>query len=250
MSPKVLIGTSGYSYQHWWDGVFYPKEVPQRKWLEYYTQFFNSVELNVSFYRLVKKQTFEGWYRRTPKDFIFAVKGSRFITHIKKLKDCEDPLRLLLENASGLKEKLGVILWQLPPGFHLDLERLDGFCRLLRQAKVSKAIPQSFELRHRSWFCEEVYDLLRKYNFSLCVAHSTRWPYEEVVTSDLVYLRFHGGEVLYGSKYSDEELDQWASKVKGWLDGGKVIYAYFNNDAYGFAVANALRLKELLAEKS
>lgn len=248
MSPKILIGTSGYSYSHWWDGVFYPKEVPQRKWLEYYTQFFNSVELNVSFYRLVKKKTFEGWHRRTPEDFVFAIKGSRFITHIKKLMDSKEPLRLFLENASGLKEKLGVILWQLPPGLHLDLERLEAFCRLLSRVELSKDISQSFEFRHRSWFCDKVYDLLKGHNFSLCIAHSNRWPYEEVATSDFVYLRFHGGEALYGSNYSDGELEEWASKATRWLNEGKHIFAYFNNDAYGFAVKNAIKLKELLID--
>ena len=123
----ILIGTSGYNYPHWWNGVFYPSDLPQRKWLEYYAEYFDTVELNVSFYRLPKKEVFEGWYKRTPKHFLFAVKGSRFITHIKRLKDCRDPLSLLFEHASPLKEKLGVVLWQLPPRFKFQKERLEEF---------------------------------------------------------------------------------------------------------------------------
>ena len=119
----IFIGTSGYNYPHWWNGVFYPSDLPQKKWLEFYTEYFSTVELNVSFYRLPKKEVFEGWYKRTPKKFVFAVKGSRFITHIKRLKDCREPLSLLFDHASSLKEKLGVVLWQLPPRF--EFERRD-----------------------------------------------------------------------------------------------------------------------------
>jgi len=249
MASKVFIGTSGYSYLHWWDGVFYPSHLPQRKWLEFYAQSFNTVELNVSFYRLPKKATFEGWHRRTPEDFVFAIKGSRFITHVKKLKDCQEPLKLFLENASGLKEKLGVILWQLPPGLHLDRERLRDFCRLLCGNEISRGIRQAFEFRHPSWFCREIYDLLQEHNFSLCIAHSQRWPCQGVVTAPFVYLRFHGGTVLYGSNYSDGELEEWSSKAQRWLDEGRTIYAYFNNDAHGFAVQNALSFRRLLKER-
>ncbi|MCK4416678.1 MAG: DUF72 domain-containing protein [Candidatus Latescibacteria bacterium] len=250
MASKIFVGTSGYSYLHWWDGVFYPQDIPQRKWLEFYVQSFDSVELNVSFYRLPKKATFEGWHKRTPQDFVFAVKGSRFITHVKKLKDCEEPLKLFLENASGLREKLGVILWQLPPGLHLDQERLGDFCELLSQNDISKSIPQAFEFRHQSWFCQRIYDLLREHNLSLCIGHSQRWPYEEVVTADVVYLRFHGGAMLYGSNYSDGELEEWFSKARRWLNEGRSIYAYFNNDAHGFAVQNALTFRRLLQQKN
>ncbi len=245
--PKVLVGTSGYNYQHWWDGVFYPSDIPQRKWLEYYAQHLDSVELNVSFYRLPKKSVFEGWHRRTPENFIFAVKGSRFITHVKKLNDCEEPLKLFFENASGLGEKLGIVLWQLPPGLHVNEKRLEEFCGLLAQNEFSRNTRHAFEFRHKSWFCDKVYEILRRYKFSLCVAHSNRWPYEKVVTADYVYLRFHGGEILYGSNYSDEELEGWAEKAKDWLSEGRDIYAYFNNDAYGYAVYNALKFGELLS---
>jgi uncharacterized protein YecE (DUF72 family) len=144
----IFIGTSGYNYPHWWNGVFYPADLPQKKWLEFYAEYFDTVELNVSFYRLPRKEVFEGWYKRTPKKFVFAVKGSRFITHIKRLKDCRDPLSLLLDHASPLKEKLGVVLWQLPPQFKFQKERLEEFCVLLSTLPGlnSIAMPLSLEM--------------------------------------------------------------------------------------------------------
>jgi uncharacterized protein YecE (DUF72 family) len=246
MAINIFIGTSGYNYPHWSNGVFYPPGLPERKWLEHYTRFFNTVELNVSFYRLPRKSVFEAWRKRTPENFIFVVKGSRFITHVKKLKDCEEPLKLFFNNVEGLKEKLGAVLWQLPPNLHVDEEKLKTFCKTIHQLRVSRFIRHSFEFRHPSWFCEEIYTILKKYGFSLCIAHSRDWPYKEIATSDFVYFRFHGGEILYASNYSEEELREWAGKAKYWMKKRKDIYAYFNNDAYGFAIKNALRFKELL----
>ena len=248
------IGTSGYSYAHWGNGVFYPTDVKSGKWLEYYAKYFNSVELNVSFYRLPKKEIFEGWRRRTPKNFRFVAKGSRFITHIKKLKDVEEPLEVFFENVLGLEEKVSAVLWQLPPGMKVDIKKLEKFCEFLkkwspqpRPTNEPGKIRQVFEFRNQSWFCEEVYEILREHNFSLCIAHSGRWPVVEKVTADFVYLRFHGGgDVLYSSNYTEQELRDWATKAKNWLKQGKAVYAYFNNDTYGYAVKNALRLKELL----
>lgn len=239
---KSYIGTSGYNYSHWSDGVFYPEELSQSKWLEYYSQFFNSVELNVSFYRLPSKKTFENWYKRTPEDFYFIAKGSRFITHIKKLSDCKEPLGLFLENSSGLKEKLSCILWQLPPRLKRDLVKLENFLKLLEGS--TKTTRQAFEFRNMSWFDKETYEVLKRYRVCLCIAHSHHWPCVKEITSDFLYLRFHGGEILYGSNYSEEELKEWADFVKSTKI--KEIFAFFNNDAYGFAVKNALRFKELL----
>lgn len=244
---RFLVGTSGYNYKHWSGGVFYPPGLSQNKWLEYYTRFFSTVELNVTFYRLPQDKAFNGWYLRTPEDFVFALKGSRLITHIKRLKDCEEALDLFFSRASHLKEKLSIILWQLPPGMHLDEGRLEGFCNLLKER--GDLCPQNvFEFRERGWFCEKVYKILRAYGFSLCIAHSNRWPSAKEVTAPHVYLRFHGGTILYGSNYSDEELKSWSEDIKGWLLEGRTVYAYFNNDAHGFAIQNALRLKELVME--
>lgn len=249
MAIKTFVGTSGYNYRHWSDGVFYPPGLPERKWLEHYSSFFNTVELNVSFYRLPRKTVFEGWRSRTPDNFIFVVKGSRFITHIKKLKDCDEPLKLFFDNVVGLKEKLGMVLWQLPPNLRSDTDKLESFCRTIRRLRVSRLTRHTFEFRHPSWFCEEIYEILRNYGFSLCIAHSGLWPCEEVITSDFVYFRFHGGEILYGSNYSEKELKEWASKAKYWMGKRKDIYAYFNNDAYGFAVKNAMRFRQLLERR-
>lgn len=243
---KLLVGTSGYNYKHWGDGVFYPPELSQRNWLEYYAEHFNTVELNVTFYRLPQTSAFLSWEKRTPADFKFALKGSRFITHIKRLKECEDSLSLFFTRANELKEKLEVVLWQLPPGLKKNMERLEHFCQLISENKEAKEVRHAFEFRHHSWFSDDVYSLLQKNNFSLCIAHSNRWPYREVVTADFVYLRFHGGEVLYSSNYSEEELSDWAKKAGKWLGEGRDVYAYFNNDAYGYALFNALRFRELV----
>lgn len=246
-SSRTLVGTSGYSYKHWAGDIFYPSGLPQTKWLEYYARSFDSVEINVSFYHLPKKQTFESWYAKTPKDFMFAVKGSRYITHMKKLENCEESVEFFFQNTCGLKEKLGVVLWQLPPSFHLNPQRLEGFCNLLRGNTVARKSRQAFEFRHQSWFCREVYALLRDFNYSLCIAHSIRWPSQATVTAaDYAYLRFHGGETFDDSNYSDEELQVWASKARAWRSEGRDIYSYFNNDAYGYAITNALRFRELL----
>jgi uncharacterized protein YecE (DUF72 family) len=242
---KLLVGTSGYNYRHWWGGVFYPRELPQKGWLEFYSQFFDTVELNVSFYRLPNRNTFEGWYHRTPRDFLFSVKGSRFITHIKRLKDCQEPLQAFFSHASGLKEKLEVILWQLPPRFRVNLERLQAFCSLLADISASTPVRHAFEFRDESWFCPEVYGLLERHNFSLCLAHSSALPFAERTTADFTYIRFHGGECLYGSNYSEGELRDWSKRIGVWLGDGMDVYSYFNNDAFGFAVKNALALREL-----
>ena len=242
----ILVGTSGYNYPHWWNGVFYPSDLPQRKWLEFYAENFDTVELNVSFYRLPKKEVFEGWYKRTPKKFFFAVKGSRFITHIKRLKDCREPLSLLMDHASPLKDKLGTMLWQLPPRFKFQKERLEEFCVLLSTLPRAKRSRHAFEFRDESWLSQEVFRILEEFNFASCIAHGSGLPIVDSVTSDFVYLRLHGGEVLYGSNYSDKELKGWAERIGGWETKGKDVFVYFNNDAFGFAIKNALTLKKFI----
>ena len=249
--PKGLnIGTSGYNYPHWWDGVFYPSDLPQKKWLEFYAEYLDSVELNVSFYRLPGKEVFESWYKRTPKQFSFAVKGSRFITHIKRLKDCREPLSLLLDHVSPLKEKLGALLWQLPPRFRFQKERLEEFCVLLSTLPRSKRIRHAFEFRDESWLCQEAFRLLEEFDFAFCIAHGSGLPMMERTTSNFIYLRLHGGEVLYGSNYSDKELNEWGEKIQGWRRKGKIVFVYFNNDAYGFAIKNALTLRKIVSRHS
>ncbi len=235
---RLFIGTSGWNYPHW-QGVFYPKGLSQSRWLEYYTKFFKTVELNVTFYRLVQKKTFENWHKRAPKKFYFIAKGSRFITHIKKLKDCNDSLNLFFDNCLGLREKLVCVLWQFSPAYKKDLKRLEDFLKLLKKFEIR----QAFEFRNRTWFDEEVYSLLKDYNFCLCIADSDQWLCIKEVTADFIYLRFHGRDGLYSGNYSDRELREWAVFAKSTK---RDIFTFFNNDAYGYAVKNALRFRELL----
>ena len=245
MPKKIYVGTSGYSYKHWKD-IFYPKDLTQDKWLKFYSEHFKTVELNVTFYRLPFKKTFQNWHKITPKDFKFVIKGSRFITHIKKLTDCKKPLRLFFNNASSLKDKLLCVLWQLPPNLKCDLKRLNTFISLLK--KNYSRFSHSFEFRNESWFTKSIYELLNKENINLCIADSPRFPAHEILTSSFIYLRFHGGKILYGSEYSKKELKTWAEKAKRWLKDKETLFVFFNNDAYGFAVKNALRFNKLITK--
>ncbi len=245
MKKRVFTGTSGYNYEHW-RGIFYPPELAKDKWLIFYTQHFNCVELNVTFYRLPSEKTFHNWYKNTPAYFRFVIKGSRFITHIKRLKNCKESLNIFFQRASLLKEKLLCILWQLPPSLKIDFARLRNFIKLLKKYPYF----HSFEFRHQSWFNETIYNLLKKNKINLCIADSPRFPSQEVITTNFIYLRFHGGKILYGSNYSSEELKVWAKKTKKWLKDVNLLFAFFNNDAYGFAVKNAQEFKRLLEDES
>ena len=264
--PKVIIGTSGFSYPHWGKGVFYPRSLTQAKWFEYYCQHFETVELNVSFYRLPKKKTFVGWRQRAGKDFVFAVKGSRYITHIKKLKECREPVKKFFKAASPLLGGLTswevrprqVMLWQLPPRFKANVERLSDFLQFLPhfwtepQAQhhsgsvKHRGWRHAFEFRDKSWLNREVYKLLRKYNAAVVFQENPGWPITEKITADFVYLRFHGRAHLYSSCYTENELRNWAKKIKSWQKKGLDCFAYFNNDALGYAVENAQKLRQLV----
>ena len=218
---RLLLGTSGYSYNHW-KKIFYPAGLAQTRWLEFYCEHFSTVELNVTFYRLPNQKTFAGWFQRAPADFCFAAKGSRFITHIKKLKDCRKPLLAFKENAAGLKEKLAIILWQLPPNLQFNKERLQEFCRLLADEYPEKR--HTFEFRHESWFNDACYDILTSHSFALCIPIAPGYPRAEEMTAPFSYIRFHSGEVLRNSSdqrvtsgYTDKELAKWAAKIKRWL---------------------------------
>ena len=227
--------------------MFYPVNLPQNKWLEFYAQHFGCVELNVTFYRLPKKVTFRNWYKRTPKEFKFVAKGSRFITHVKRLKECQESLKIFFDGAYKLKEKLACVLWQFPPSLKYDYVRLESFIKSLKNNY--KYCLHSFEFRNASWFNGNTYSLLKNSNFNLCIADSLNFPSQEVITSSFLYLRFHGGKILYGSNYSKKELNLWVNKLKKWSKNTKSLFAFFNNDACGFAVKNALQFKEILNEK-
>lgn len=246
MVKEIFIGTSGYNYVHW-KNVFYPPELPQGKWLEFYTQHFNCVELNVTFYRLPQKKVFQNWYKRSPEGFKFVIKGSRFITHIKRLQDCREALKTFFDNAKELKDKLLCVLWQLPPSLKFEDKRLKDFVTILR--KEYNFCAHSFEFRNQTWFNDLTYQILKDNDLNLCIADSPQFPKCEQITNKFLYLRFHGGSLLYGSEYSVDELNSWVNKIKRWNKRIELLLAFFNNDAYGFAVKNALQLKELLNEK-
>jgi uncharacterized protein YecE (DUF72 family) len=241
--PRVYIGTSGYNYDHWSGGVFYPDGLPQRKWLEYYCKFFDTVELNVTFYRLPKNEAFSGWYTRTPSKFKFALKGSRFITHIKRLKDSDEPLKLLFSRIALLKEKAEVLLWQLPPRFKADKERLSTFASSL---KKFSGIRHTLEFRDESWICSDVSDILSENNIAFCMADWPPFNNDLPLTADFVYVRRHGASGRYSSCYSKKELQNDARRIRSWIKEKKDVYIYFNNDAFGYAVENAMTLKELM----
>lgn len=239
-AAKLYIGTSGWSYKHWRD-LFYPAKLSLKRWLEFYAENFTTVEINSSFYRLPKKETFESWREKTPHGFIFAVKASRYITHVKKLKGAENSLMNFLERANGLDDKLGPILFQFPANWHVNRERLMEFIKIL-----PPGYRYAFEFRHRSWFHEDIYSLLEAREIALSITDSPEWPTPFEVTAPFVYIRLHGGRVLYASKYSETELSAWAKTITSFMERQRDAFVYFNNDAFGYAVENAKQLKQLL----
>jgi len=242
--PKTFIGTSGYIYPHW-EGIFYPENWPKTKKLEYYCQHFGTVELNNTFYRFPGEKTFEGWYKRTPKNFIFAVKVSRFITHVKKLTDCKEPWKIFLKRALILKEKLGPLLFQFPPFLKADPKKLEDFGKMILK-ESPKGLRFAFEFRNESWCDEKIYQILKKFNFACVVVDSPSWPKVYQVTADFVYVRMHGSKILFSSKYTKKELEDLAKRIKKWKKQNLDVYCYFNNDAHGYAVENAKELLKLL----
>ena len=207
-----------------------------------YVEVFDTVELNNSFYHLPKEETFEGWYNKTPEHFLFSVKGSRFITHIKKLNNVKESLDLFFERAEGLKEKLGPVLFQLPPKWQQDLELLEEFLMLLPKKKEV-----TIEFRDHSWHTPEVIVLLKKYNVAFCIYHLAGFESPREITADFTYVRLHGpNRSKYSGSYSDEALQNWAKQILSWKNTLKHIYVYFDNDISAFAPKNAQALKQLL----
>jgi len=234
---RLYCGTSGWIYSDW-RGLFYPNELPQSKWLSYYSQRFDTVEINNSFYRLPEKCTFEKWRDESPLDFTFAVKASRFLTHMKKLKDPQEPLGRILANSDGLASKRGPILYQLPPYWHLNLTRLEEFLNIL-----PVGARHVFEFRDDTWQCEAVWSLLQRFRVGYCIMDSPGLPQHVRVTADFSYIRMHSGSNR--GDYSHRQLLWWSDRVIELLQHGDV-YIYFNNDLHGYAVNNALELKRLV----
>ena len=241
---QYYIGTSGWHYDHW-RHLFYPDKLPKAKWLEFYARHFTTVELNNSFYRLPSETAFATWHDSSPANFTFAVKVSRFITHIKRLKNSEEPVGTFLARAKILKEKLGPLLYQLPPNMHRDDDRLESFLSVL-----PKGLKHVLEFRHESWLDDSVFEILRRHSVGLCVFDVPGLTCPLVATADFVYIRFHGSTGLYSSCYSDEELVEWVKRVADLSANLKAVYIYFNNDAEAFAVRNAMTLRDYLQNAS
>lgn len=238
----VHIGTSGWHYKHWVGG-FYPPRFPPAKMLAWYAREFHTVEINNSFYRLPEAKTFEQWSKIVPAGFLFAVKASRFLTHIKRLKDPEDPIKLFFSRAKHLGIHLGPVLFQLPPKWKADIRRLEEFLAVLprRQQYV-------IEFRDESWYKQEIYELLQRHNVALCLHDwaSARWSRE--LTANFTYIRFHGTNGKYAGNYPDHLLQEWSEQIQSWCGQLKEVFAYFNNDVGGHAIHNARRLRTMLGK--
>jgi uncharacterized protein YecE (DUF72 family) len=239
---KIFIGTSGWHYKHWLGGVFYPPGTSGPEMFEFYARHFKTVEINNSFYRLPTAKTFDAWRESAPRDFVYAVKASRFITHMKKLKDPKPSSEKFFLVADRLGRKLGVILFQLPPRWKLNLDRLAEFLEAL-----PKEHRYAFEFRDESWLVPEMFQLLRKHKAAFCIHDFADMKMPVEVTSDFTYIRFHGPtSAKYWGSYSDAHLRKWAARIDGWRSELSAVYVYFNNDPEGAAVKNALTLRERL----
>jgi uncharacterized protein YecE (DUF72 family) len=237
----VHIGCSGWNYQHWRE-VVYPKGLPPTRWLEHYASLFDTVEVNNTFYRLPKRESVARWVEQTPEGFVFAVKASRYLTHIKRLTDLGSGVERFYERIEPLlrSPKMGPVLWQLPGSFRRDDDRLGSALRQLPPGR------HCFEFRHESWFVPETYELLRAHDVALVIGDHPERPFQaHELTTDWTFIRFHYGHRGHKGNYSQRELEEWAQRIETWRERAEV-YVYFNNDWVGFAVKNGLWLKQRL----
>lgn len=237
------IGCSGWNYKAWW-GPFYPRTLPQAKWLDFYAERFDTVEINNTFYRLPERSTFEGWRARMPRNFLAAVKASRFLTHMKRLRDPVEPIARLFSRADALAQRLGPVLYQLPGNFTCDLSRLETFLEALPKRLRGKPLHHVMEFRHPSWYVKDTFDLLEEQHVSLCLHDKLGSQITGPACGPLVYVRFHGTSGHYHGSYRRRELTQWAHRLSGYAHEGRRVFAYFNNDPGASAVRNALTLRD------
>ncbi len=241
MPPEAFIGTSGWNYAGWKNDFY--AGVPRKWWLEYYSERFNALEVDGTFYHLLRETVAKSWYERTPADFHFAVKGHRYITHVKRLAPPVQSLKLQRDSTAALGEKLRAMLWQLPPNLHKDLSKLSSFVAML---DVWPEVRHAIEFRDPSWFDDEVAALLARERIAVCQSDAATWQLWQATTTDLVFVRLHGHESTYASNYEHESLQGWAGRIRQWLSEGRDVHAYFDNDAKGYAPWNALSLAEML----
>lgn len=223
-----------------WKENFYPEDLSSKKWLSFYSENFTTVEINNTFYRVPRETTVKNWVKTVPSDFLFSVKASRYITHQKRLHDCKESLEYFFSVIKHFQGKLGPILFQLPPSFKMNKERLIDFITLL-EPKMQIV----FEFRHESWFVEEIYDLLRENNIALCITDLGGHQSPEVLTADFTYLRLHGPKKAYQGTYGKKGIDDWRRKIVRWKKTASV-YCYFDNDEKGFAIQDAKSLQDSL----
>jgi uncharacterized protein YecE (DUF72 family) len=245
MTCEIRIGTSGYHYEHW-RGPFYPKKISPDEMLEFYSRNFDTVELNNSFYRLPTEAAFDNWRQSTPDNFVFAVKASRFLTHQKNLKDPESALQKLLPRASRLSQKLGPILFQLPPRWQVNPGRLEELLEAL-----PGGLRCAFEFRDVSWIRADIDKLLARFRSAFCIYELAGYHSPLTVTADFAYVRLHGpGPGKYQESYSASRLRRWARQVEVWAKHLAAIYIYFDNDQAAYAARNALTLKQMMDGKA
>jgi uncharacterized protein YecE (DUF72 family) len=242
---RVVVGTSGWVYAGWRQHLY--GDAPVRRWLEIASRTFDALEINGSFYTQISPATYARWRDETPDEFVFALKGHRFVTHYKRLRDCEDSIVRLRDQARHLGPKLGAVVWQLPGNFAIDVPRLESFVRALA---TWSDVRHAIELRHRSWFVPEVADLLSDGGVAVCQSDAPDFKLWAAVTTDLVYVRLHGHTRKYASCYSRASLARWADAAQRWAAEGRDVHVYFDNDAEGHAVRNALDLKLLVAGRA
>src|SRR5688572_26206411 len=241
MVDNIHIGTSGWSYKHWKEN-FYPKGLKQADWLPFYAKSFSVTEINTSFYRLPTVETVVNWTKKVPKKFLFCPKMSRYLTHMKKLHDPEEPLERFFEIFEPMKKQMGPVLIQLPKMVKFNYDVAEHFFILL--AGKYRQYQFVLEIRHPTWLQENSLTLLAKYDIALVISQSgDRFPYTEMVTAKYIYVRFHGPAALYASSYNDRDLKYFAKKFKKWVKEGHEIWAFFNNDIHGYAPKDALRLE-------
>lgn len=236
------IGTSGWSYPEW-RGHFYA-DVPQRRWLAHLAGRFTAVEVNATFYRQIKESTYRRWGDETPPGFAFAIKGHRFITHVKRLQDTAEPLRHMREQSAPLGDKLKAVLWQLPANFHKDFNQLEDFVQNLADWPGVRHV---MEFRHASWFADDVRGLLEQNAIANAISDAADWPMWDAVTDDVAYVRLHGHDETYVSTYGADGLKPWAAKIRRWRGQGRDVHVYFDNTASEAAVEDAAQLMKMLA---
>ncbi len=242
---EYLVGTSGWQYDHW-RGVFYPADLAKHDWFDYYARQFSTVEINNTFYRLPRAKTWDLWHDKAPPGFRFAVKASRYISHVKRFEDCEKPVQRFVDGAERLKAHLGPVLYQTPPNFQRDEENAKRLRRFL--ALLPRHCENVIEFRHNSWFKDEALADLREQGIGFCIHDMQGMDCPVLTTANFAYLRFHGSERPYSGSYSDSELERWARRIEQLSEEVARVWVYFNNDLEGAAPANAQTLRSLLGD--